>query len=202
MINLFTGYFKTTNKDRQKELDYCLSLNQYNPLIDNIFTFKDRFTYQDFFLNTLDYPDDINILANGDIYFENLELALNIDYRECYALTRWEISNGQIVPFEVCHQYNREAKAKHSQDVWIFKGSVKDVRGDFYLGQPGCDNKIAYELLKVGYRVTNPSLDIKCIHVHKETSRNYTLPDRVPPPYKWIEQTHLNPAKQGIYRRI
>ena len=203
MINLFSGHFKQKDKARQKELDYCLEQNRNHPLIDQVYTFEHRFTYNDFFQNTVNHPNDINILANGDIYFdETLDLIQGIKERECYALTRWEKVDGVSVSFKSRNQYNKQAKPEYSQDVWIFRGSVSGVDGDFHLGRAGCDNRIAALLMSSGYIVTNPSLDIKAIHVHAEQDRNYTMPQRVLPPYKWVYQTSLTQPKQGIYKRL
>ena len=190
MINLFINPYKADNKHRQAELDYCLDSNESNPLIDRIIPFPDRMTYSDFFNETANYPDDINILANTDIYFnETLELIKDIKENECYAITRSELNNGKVVRFEEKHAYNAEAKAKHSQDVWAFKGSVKNVFGNFNLGVPGCDNRIAFEIAKA-YRIKNPCYQIQCIHKHSSQERNYNLPKgvtRILPPYKWVD---------------
>lgn len=192
-INLFSGYFKTDNKSRQKELDYCLNKNQNSGLFERVILFDDRPTYNDFFKQTKNYPEDINILCNGDIYFnETLKHVFTMGENDCFALTRSELKDGEIVSFGEMHQYNAEAKAKHSQDVWIFNGEVKKyIDGWFHLGIPGCDNRIAYEILRAKYKLRNPSDIIQAIHVHKEESRNYNLPEgynkRVPPPYKWVE---------------
>lgn len=189
MINLFTSYFKGDDPVRQKEYDYCLNKNKANKAIDRIIYFKHRPTYLDFFRAIRKYPNDINILSNADIYFDDtILLANNIKPRQCYALTRWELLDGKIMMFEDRH---RSAKAKHSQDTWIIRGSVNvDHIGQFHIGTRGCDNRIAYDLHTIGYNVINPSLSIKTIHVHKNDFRKASN-IIIPPPYKWIEQTKL-----------
>ena len=195
MVNLFSTHFDCGHTGRQKELDYCLKVNQKNPLIDRVYKFANRPTFHQFFEQTRKLPvEDINILANADIYFDDsLRYVVNIGPRDCYALTRWEIDEEyNVVSFKDMHAYNKEAKPQHSQDVWIFRGPVmKNVMGHFHIGQPGCDNRIAYEIFRGGYRITNPSLTIKAIHKHKEKERNYTIPNRVSGPYKWVHQTTI-----------
>jgi hypothetical protein len=43
--------------------------------------------------------------------------------------------------------------------VWRGKTRVKNC--DFYFGILGCDNKVAYEAKKAGYRVTNPAYRVQ-----------------------------------------
>jgi hypothetical protein len=137
-----------------------------------------------------EFPNDVNVLANSDIYFdETIELVKGIDIKTMYALTRWEERPEGIVPFEQGHSINR-AKAKHSQDVWVFLGAPRINYADFCLGQPGCDNRIAYLGRFSGYNVLNPSLSIRCIHRHKEEGREYNM-GKVPGPYFWTDQTEL-----------
>jgi hypothetical protein len=188
-INLFTCHFEQSDKDRQKELDFCFNTNKESGYFSEIINFSDRPTYNDFFKATQDYPSDINIFTNADIYFNRTILyAKDIKENEAYALTRWELNeHSEIVSFEERHQYNAGAKAMHSQDVWIVKGVTKNVNGYFHIGQPGCDNRIAYELSTAGYTVKNPSDIIQCIHKHKESDRDYTMPSKVNPPYMWVE---------------
>ena len=107
--------------------------------------------------------------------------------KDCYCLTRSEIVKGEIVPFEEAHP-DAQSKAKHSQDVWIIKGQARKVHGPFHIGVPGCDNRIAAELHQAGYKISNPSDEIICVHHHAEEERNYTMINRIPPPYLWVVQ--------------
>jgi hypothetical protein len=199
-INLFVSYYDSKDKERQKELEFCKKHHSECGYFNEIINFSERPTYNDFFKATREYPNDINILTNSDIYFnESILECLKIKQNECYALTRWELDINEfrgkkqeiIVSFESKHSYNKEAKARHSQDVWVINGAARNVDGWFHLGVPGCDNRIAHELIKTGYDVKNPSDIIQCIHKHKESERNYNIPNnypngKVPPPYKWV----------------
>lgn len=190
-INLFINSYQCGTKERQAELDFCLKHNRESGFFNEIINFDGRVTYNDFFRECANYPDDINILANTDIYFnETILKVLDMGNNDCYCITRWEEEEGEIVRFKDKHDYNNEAKEKYSQDVWVIKGKAKGVNGSFHLGVPGCDNRIAHEL-SFKYNVSNPCDKIQCIHKHKEKERNYDIPKgynkRVPPPYKWIE---------------
>lgn len=191
-INLFINHFQCGNKKRQKELDFCLKHNRESGYFKNIINFEGRITYNDFFKETLNYPNDINILANTDIYFNETILKVrDIKENECYCITRWEEDREGIVRFKDKHGYNNEAKEKFSQDVWVIKGRSRQVYGAFHLGVPGCDNRVAYEFIMAKYLVSNPCESIQCIHRHQEKKRKYNIPqgyiDRVPQPYKFIE---------------
>lgn len=188
-INLFSSYYTVEDPKRQAEIDYCYRNNVANKSIDACYYYdKGRPTYSDFFDWMSDFPDDINVLANSDIYFDKtIELAKRLDFKTAYALTRWEVRGKEIKPFEVSHN---GAKAKHSQDVWIFLGAPRVKNANFCLGQPGCDNRIAYLMRFSGYRVLNPSLSIRAIHKHKEERRIYNM-SKVPGPYFWTEAIEL-----------
>ena len=207
MINLFVNYYKAKTEERQKEIDFCFDKNAKNKAIDNLIVFAklpcsfhdcdelvdtDRPTYQDFFNSALKRPDDINIIANSDIYFdETIQLVNKIKDNEVYCLTRWEYNEGNIIDFNRMHG----APPEWSSDAWIFKGAcrLKDCREvtaidqktgkfkkiPFTLGIPGQDNHIAWKFQQAGYSVSNPSKSIKAIHVHKESSRDYGHPYRV-----------------------
>jgi len=190
-VNLFTCHFKHRNKQRQRELDFCLEKNKSNPLIDKIYLFSERPHYRDFFNQTTAYPNDINILANADIYFnDTIKYLQFIKPNQCFAITRWEEHNRKAVRFEERHVKNKNAQAKHSQDVWVFMGAVKNrLQGNFYMGIPGCDNRIAWEISNL-YQIFNPCETIQCIHKHQNPERKYNIPkgspDRIPRPWKLV----------------
>lgn len=199
-INLFINHYQCGDAHRQRELDFCFEANQNNPLIDKIINFDNRIMYHDFFEATKEYPNDINILANSDIYFnETLENVHSIRANECYAITRSELRGSEIVSFEDMHHRNRGAKAMHSQDVWIFRGVVNRVQAKFYLGIPGCDNRVAAEINKAGYHLKNPCYSIQCVHKHQSSERNYNIPkgtpNKIPMPYLWVHPERIELRK-------
>lgn len=193
MINLYVNYYNEPNHIRKAELDYCLRKNILNKELNVIVieqnnrpTFKEFFNY----INKVSNKDDVNIIANTDIYFESLEQIKRINYNQMFALSRYdvEITNGIVSKIEFNPRNN-------SQDVWIMKGCPVGVYGDFEIGLPGCDNRIAYEFSKATYEVSNPSLSIRTYHLHNSGIRNYVqgkLENTIPPPYKYLEPSHVN----------
>ena len=190
MINLFVNYFDHSEPARRREIEYCFKKNEENELIDNIIVVNrnNLCTYYDFLSQMHKYPDDVNIIANADIYFdETIELANAINKNECYALTRWEFIQGNVISFSQRH--GKPSPPEWSQDAWIFRGSIEPVKFShvkavnldrrvtefipFQLGIPGCDNKFAAMLKGLRMNVTNPSKTIKAIHVHRSNSRIY-----------------------------
>lgn len=191
MINLFYNYYKTTNEKRQKEIDFCLNKNLSNKNLNVIIIeSQEALTYNYFFnqINKITDSEDINIISNSDIFLDDSILHCNdIKNNECYALCRWEYKSQSIITF---------ANRVDSQDVWIFRGRVNNINGDFTLGKPGCDNRIAYEIKQAGYNIKNPSKTIKTYHVHNSNIRNYNIKNYkqqvVPGPYLTLPiENHL-----------
>ncbi len=210
MINLFVGYYLDKNKERQTEINTCLYENINNELIGHIYILVEkpdskekilkhdkitkcvvnkRPTYDDFFAHVDAYTDeeDINIISNSDMYFDKtikLVEDMNMD-NKCLALTRWDLRHGNQPLFH---------NVSCSQDVWIVQGKVKNgIWGNFFMGIPGCDNRIAYELKKAGYDVINPSHSIKTYHLHITGVRNYNRHngDLIPEPHLSIKITKV-----------
>jgi len=74
----------------------------------------------------------------------------------------------------------------HAQDTWIFHSNckIKNTKPfNFILGKLGCDNIVAYECVRQNIYVYNQPLYIRTFHVHKSTTRDYNINDRLPPPY-------------------
>lgn len=193
-INYFVEYWDCGDDERNKEVISTINANIDSNLFDNIFIFSSteqslfkiktiqsqRITYQSIFNNSL---DGINVLSNSDILFDDtIHLIQNMNDVDFFALTRYE-SNGLL------HKYNDPYQGSDSQDVWVWKGKSKITDANFYLGVPGCDNKIAYIAYTSGYNVTNPSRSIKTHHKHKTEIRKGTSSDivyRLNPPYKLV----------------
>jgi len=214
MIRLLTTYYPESNPEREAEYEESLKRNAECPAIEEIVVFnecpdfpvknskfrivpiKERPIYSQFFnyINNVASSEDINIVANSDIYFDKSIRALNyLNLQDvCLALSRWEDSgDGHLNLFDRCD----------SQDCWIFKGRIKDVEADFPLGVPRCDNRLAYELERAGYRVLNPAFSITTHHLHSGIREEYeaeNLPDFVPPPYKYVWPHNL----YGCFRTV
>lgn len=182
-INLFVQVYDCGDVERQKELDACLRINKELNINGvpyfNVIEIKERLTFNEMFALTANYKNDINIITNSDIYFDETILYCRfLEKNDCWALSRWDYgSNGMAVLF------NR----KDSQDVWVFNGEINCNGGDFYLGTRGCDNAIAYQLKRSGYNVLNPSKSIHAIHLHNTNYRTYNINSpAVNEPYHFI----------------
>ena len=87
---------------------------------------------------------------------------------------------------------------------------MKPVDGSYCLGRPGCDNRIAFEFNKAGYRLSNPSKTIQAIHLHTVNIRSYTQDDRIVGDYLYIPTSVLEvnsllikqPGKVGDIIRV
>ena len=199
MITYIIHWHKENNPARKAEFDYCARriVNSgvnlvvlaeckfpYKATIINI---DKRPTFADF-INVANQYEGVVIFGNTDIYPTNeaLELCKNIRNGDCYALSRYDIKDGQPVLF------NR----KDSQDIWVFRTPIAEIDADYYLGVGGCDNRFAYECRKAGYKIFNPSKDIQFIHVHQSNIRTYTKTDTVEPPYLTLEPCKISDRPQ------
>jgi hypothetical protein len=203
-MNLFISLYKINDINREYEIQKTLKQNLENSYIKRIIILYEpnykpllqshkliykqinfRPSFADFY-NFL-YENEINIIANNDIYFpEKISLLwLKIlSYSDFIILSRHEDSG--IFRKEI----------GDSQDSWVFKGKPNILKAcDFYFGIPGCDNRIAYVFHSVGYRVLNPSKTIISIHNHSSQVRNYSEKDRINGPY-------LNVKPTGFIRAI
>ena len=205
MINLFTTYYNPKNIKREKEFNLCLLNNCNHESISKIYLLSqinkintlnhekikmieisERPKFNDFFklINRISNENDINIIANTDIYFDDsLRLLKNIKlYNTCFALTRWDVwGDGRA----------RLTELDDSQDCWIFKGKINHIIGNYSFGVPGCDNRLAHEITEAGYSLSNPSISIKTHHLHissyRPNSSNWFSDDvYVGPPHKYI----------------
>lgn len=161
MIRLFISYYIDKVEARQKELDECLCKNLNNPLIDEIHMLleypvdeditrhkkiqkvhvKSRPSFAVFFeyINSITRPEDVSILANSDIYFDDtLSLLGKYSDTNVLALCRYDIKKDKVVFMN----------SWDSQDTWVFKGKIREVPdSDFSLGKAGClcgETKISY----------------------------------------------------------
>lgn len=204
VIRLFSTSFPVESADRLAEYAEVMRRNCECLAIDEICLFREgdgdppascakvrvkqvshRPLYSDYFewINELAGPDDISIISNADIYFdEQLALFRNwpLPADTVFILTRWDVDeSGQSAL-----QYRNE-----SQDTWIFRGPVRSFTSSFPVGIARCDNRLAYELANAGFTVLNPSMSIRTNHLHKGQRRSYKAKehtDFIPPPYGYL----------------
>jgi len=154
-------------------------------------------TYNDYFKLMDEYPQQVNMLANLDIFFMENDIDNLICHqwihnkRIALALSRWDIKEDiPAINFSsVAHNFRND-----SQDVWIFNGVVGHIHdADFGLGVTSADNKIAY-CLSQSYQLYNPSIDIKSYHYHVSNVDNYHkegITTRLTPPFFQIVPCRL-----------
>ena len=212
---LVTSYYKTSNKERQSEIDECILKNINNPLINNIYLLNDKIynskilknekikqfniikenklLFKDAieFINSYCHNENV-ILSNTDIYFDDsLGLLEDYDYNDkILCLLRHDVQkNGSIDIFRHFGEPRWD-----SQDTWIFKSPLKiDINElNFSFGTLGCDNMFASKLYDHNYQLSNPSYSIKIYHLHNIDERNYNVDDRVHGNYCLIKPHHLN----------
>lgn len=183
-INLFVPVYESENKARQKELDFCLKFNKESGFFSNVIIIPEpRRTFKEMLELTTNYPYDINIISNADIFFNHTILQTKFMQKgECYALSRWDyVSGGFIKHFD----------RNDSQDVWVFNGVAKCDNATYTMGVAGCDNRLAYDLREAGYLLSNPSKKIKPIHLHLTEHRTYNNQSYViPKPYFLIPTSY------------
>jgi len=209
-IYLHTTFYNEKNINRRSELEEAIRINSNLSAISKIIVFNEgdsiahlapgkieevlidkRPTYQDFinYINTHTSEEDIHIIANTDIYFDvNIGVLKQINlHNTCLALSRWDTTETKNPKL-----YNHN----DSQDVWIFKGRIKpELKANFPLGVPRCDNRLMYEIGRAGYTVLNPAFSIKSFHVHKERhALVYTEGDNIynlKPPFRYLYPHNL-----------
>ena len=133
-----------------------------------------RPTYQDWTRLAEAYcPQDISILANADIYFDEtlsrLEDVFATDPTGFVALSRYELIDNKT---------SLHPNPHWSQDSWAYcpahaSNPDRDRRLNFPLGVPRCDNKVAYIFAVYGHAIYNPCHQVRSIHVHETGLRTY-----------------------------
>jgi hypothetical protein len=207
---LFTTYYQPKSAERKAEYDFCIEKNKVSS-IDKIYLLVEkqdeeaasklgvevivvpqRPTFKDFFdfVSKPEFSDSINIIANTDIFFLNMQqidsnLHRLIKGETCFALTRHDYHHNRP-----SHLFDRI----DSQDTWIFNGNqlldkVQEI--DFTMGVGGCDNRLARELARAGFKVLNPSKSILTFHLHDVDIRTFVQNETpvVPPPYLLLHPT-------------
>jgi len=174
MIRLLINLFKS---NRHYQYLYCLQQNL--KIVDQILIVLEdkiklpqsgkiiikhinhRPTFKELFqiANNITASNDINIISNADIYFdETIKLTNKITKNTCFTLTRHDFKNDKFILPQV---------PAGTQDTWVFRGQINiPPQSNFMMGYYGCDHRIAYELNAVGYNVINPCLSIKTYHIH------------------------------------
>jgi len=199
MLTVFVQYYVPKNPARAAELDECFKQNIANPLITTLMIFFEveadmalipdhqkiikrfyphRMTYGYWLRETDKLPvGELSFLINSDMYLTESvsHLIANrqqiLDDKKFVAISRYNPENGQLVLNKDPHW---------TQDVWgLAKGSepfppALYQEAAFELGQPACDNKIAYVMHSYGFNVTNPCYKVTTVHLQADdNTRSY-----------------------------
>ena len=214
-IHVYTQFYLPVDGKRRLEILWCLKKNAGNPAIatitllnERIYTDEElgvsslkirqvvigaRLKFSDFFERL---SEGYNVLCNADIFFdETLARVRRSDIhctKKMYALLRYEYRGEDDL--EECPIFGPR---NDSMDTWIIhsaQGLTEEMRRGFrfFLGAPGCDNKVAYLFRILGYTVYNDPVFIRTYHNHAEETRRYALA-RVKPPYMLVA-----PARMGM----
>ena len=209
MIVLGTSFFRAKSPGRRAEMRQSLVNNCNNQYIDLVVVVSEskkvkypkhpkllviqrtnRPTFTELFGILSDInPDGKNVLCNSDIYFldEDMGKIKGLDMADTVlTLTRYDDDGNGKLTFLDGH--------KDSQDTWIWQGRLS-VPADFYMGQPGCDNRLAYLLASTGRTLISPSLNIKSCHLHNNAIIVHVVSETHPsvdPPYTFPEYVRHN----------
>ncbi len=210
-VNVFYNYYADNNSNRKVEIDSCLKKLVENQSIDQLFVITEsaetlphssdkttklllnqRPSFQTIFslITEKSSERDVNVVLNSDCFWEenDSEKIRAIGATEAYCLSRIEIYSAYPLKIKKRKTSKNWSRNADMQDCWIFRGKPRPSMWlDFYLGKPGCDNRIAYEFKKAGYRILNPRTEISIYHYHCTELRRYTSVERVPEPYAFPE---------------
>jgi len=171
-------YLFLDGKDDQATIDY---LNSNVPQSKIIFVYINRIpSYGDWITYSKQFKDvlgDTSIFCNADVYINDSAEQLP-DY----------LSKKESIVCLSRHDVNEEISVPHpnphwSQDLWaISKENILNIDNKCfidelsitYTGMYRCDNKLAYIFAMRGWEIYNPYLDVRCYHVQKDASRNYS----------------------------
>ena len=190
---LLIGLYRDRDAARRGEISECLRRNLENQHIDAVHVFLEE-SFEAAELASLNHPKVLvvphlkratfrqlfehagrhlsgrrTIIANNDIYFDHTlaYLAPHDLSRTLVCLTRWDVqSDGSSVFFDY----------SGSQDAWIFRAPLPAFPSDWYLGLPGCDNRLVHEAGAVGLRLLNPARSVRIHHLHLSGVRNQVRP--------------------------
>jgi len=212
---LIQQFYKSPSKTRNKELQRCLRKNLDNELVDEILLFTegsqleipvDKKIKQVPIKTRLSYANCIDaiqrvvgagklvVFANADIYLDDSWTALwSVNMKDVFlALLRWEegVDGKEPTLF---------GPRNDSQDTWVIHSdSVLNKEWNLNafnipFGKAGCDNAILVEFLRNKFKIVNPAMSLKTIHVHASDVRNYEKRDIVDRPvYMFVEPSGLH----------
>ena len=218
---LIQQYYKPRELVRAAEIDKCLKKNLENPLIDKIYLLSESANYKlpksDKLVlivkkERITYANCIELIqkqigkghivafANADIYLDLswVNLWTTDIHDTVLALLRWEEEGTSGQP-------ELYGPRSDSQDTWVIHSDSVLERSwppqltpfQIPFGVAGCDNAILVEFLRQKFKIVNPALSLRTMHVHKSQIRTYDPKDILDRPvYMHVDPTgihELNP---------
>lgn len=191
---LLMPWYNSKNKQRIKELNYCLERNIENDNIKEIVLFYELLLNEKVDMSLFSKSKvrvifcrvnncrriSFNMLAdwaNNNLFNKNVIISNNdIFYDDSIKRLNELDLHKQFVSltrtnYEKYEGYNGLWEPHSaSQDSWIFRTPLKLLEEDIYLGWIQCDNIISYYYDKMNYQVVNPQKSVKAWHVHLENN--------------------------------
>lgn len=209
---LITTYYISRVISRQKEIQRCLIKNCENEYIEKIYLLNDNYYDMSFLKNDskiiqiiisnpkLNFKEAIKfinenlqnnicILANSDIYFDNSLSKITSMNNKFYALLRYDEDEADNKNLFKLYNYARD----DSQDAWIFQSPLNiDLNEiDFNFGTLGCDNIFANKIYETNIELSNPCYDIISTHIHLSDIRTYSEETRLKGKYCYIQPCNI-----------
>ena len=226
---LIQQYYNPKNSVRAKELYKCLKKNVECEYIDSILLFMEsndlplppdpKKKIKKFSMKSrISYANCIEAIqkqlgAGFLVAFANMDIYLDFTWRSIWstdlhdvfvALLRWEEGESGEDPLQPAAHKIFGPRAD-SQDCWlIHSDSVMNKSWDLNalnipFGKAGCDNAILIEFLRQKFKIVNPAINLRSIHVHKSEIRTYDKKELVDrPSYMYVEPSgihELNPLQ-------
>ena len=223
-VNLYITSYAEKNLDRRKEIETCFTKNlqagfqdiwllieekdlEYTKeLINRRYPTKSYVNYKvvgaerpsfQQYINQANYYQDerIHVVMNSDIFIEPADLDkiknLNWQNKLFVALSRWDLHKGGTSTL---------LDRQDSQDAYFWYGNCNVINALCPNGNAGSDNHICWKFKDAGYKVVNPSKDIKIFHLHNVLGNNYrqgiggpVIATHIcPPPYSFHPPIFIN----------
>jgi hypothetical protein len=205
---LIVPHYPSPDHARRGEIELCLRANLAHPGIDRVLLVgadrhpphpkltlvpgTDRPTFDALFRLADQWPGEVVIVANADIYFDaTLALAAGIGHGELYALSRWNPITQRLCGSIIAEDGTERHSPGIGADAWIFRSPLPPIGANFAQGLPFCDHRAARLAQDAGLRASNPCLSIRTWHAHASRFRTYTPADCIPGPYAWLQPSAL-----------
>jgi hypothetical protein len=199
-MNIITTLAYSDSDLRNQEYIDCLNINSNNEYIKSITVLSENSNVQNLitgidvnleltnirptFRTMVDYAnnnfnnDEIVIITNSDIFFDDTLRYVDFDFDYAYCLTRWSKATKEAEWIHTAQECNNAIWVGACHDTWILRTPIIINDIDYVLGRLGCDSRFAYQIFEAGYLTINPSFLIKCYHLHLSNKRTREINDK------------------------